>query len=107
MAFRFNLESVLKHRKRLEELAQREFAEAQAAVDEALRRLEQMYERMDQVREEILAAQRGRDKNKVGMICEMETFVRGQKVRIEKARDEARQLLAKAEEKQEALIAAA
>ena len=40
MAFRFGLESVLKHRKRLEDIAQREFGEAQAAVDEVRADLE-------------------------------------------------------------------
>ena len=47
MAFKFNLETVLKHRTRLEEAAQREFAEAQQAVDQILNKIESMYTRLD------------------------------------------------------------
>ena len=107
MAFKFGLESVLKHRKRLEEIAQREFAEAQASVDAMLRRIEDMYRRLDEVREEILAAQKSGSAAKLHEIREMETFMGGQKIRIEALRQEARQLLQIAEEKQELLIAAA
>lgn len=104
MAFRFGLEAVLKHRRRLEELAQREYAEAQAAVNECLGRLEAMYRRGDEVREEIRAAQARGD---LEIVREMETFLSGQKIRIETVRLEARGLLEVAEEKQEALVAAA
>lgn len=107
MPFRFSLESVLKHRTRLEEIAQREFAEAQAAVDECLRRLEAMYKRSDEVREEILSTQARGAAGAVQEIREMEHFISGQKIRIEAVRQEARALLIIAEAKQEALIAAA
>ena len=53
MAFKFNLDSVLKHRGRLEEMAQRDYHEAQNNVDIVLRRLESMYQRLDEVRDEI------------------------------------------------------
>lgn len=107
MAFKFPLESVLKHRQRLEEIAQREFAEAQANVDECLRKIEAMYNRIDEVRNEIKAAQTVGTREMVEQIREMETFISGQKIRIENLRLEARTLLQIAEEKQEALIAAA
>jgi flagellar protein FliJ len=107
MAFKFNLESVLKHRKRLEELAQREYAEAQANVDECLRKIEGMYKRLDEVRIEIQQAQSNGTAHKVQEIREMEQFIGGQKIRIEALRQAARILLQIAEEKQEALIAAA
>lgn len=107
MSFRFGLETVLKHRHRLEEVAQREFAEAQAAVDQCLAEIEAMYRRLDEVREEILMAQQRGSASELEMIREMETFVTGQKVRIERLRLKARELLAIAEEKHEALITAA
>ncbi len=107
MAFKFSLETVLKHRKRLEEAAQREFVEAQAAVDECLRKIEMMYQRSDEVRDDILTAQVQGSSAKVNEIREMEIFLGGQKIRIETLRQHARQLLVIAEEKQEALIAAA
>jgi flagellar FliJ protein len=104
MAFRFALNSVLKHRQRLEDLAHREFALAQSAVDEVLRRLEGMYNRMDEVRVEIAEAQR---QAKLDAVRDMESFIHGHKIRIEHVRLEARELLRVAEEKQEALILAA
>jgi flagellar FliJ protein len=107
MSFRFGLESVLKHRHRLEEVAQREFAEAQAAVDRCLAEIESMYQRLDEVREEISAAQMRGSAGELELIREMETFVTGQKVRIERLRLKAQELLMIAEEKHEALIFAA
>lgn len=107
MKFKFNLENVLKHRKRLEELAQREFAEAQANVDECLRKIEGMYKRLDEVREEVAEAQRARQGQSIEQIREMEHFMGGHKIRIEAMRQAARVLLQIAEEKQEALVAAA
>jgi flagellar FliJ protein len=107
MAFRFGLESVLKHRKRLEEVAQREFAEAQAAVDECLMRIDAMYTRMDEVREEIHDAQNDGSAARIEQVREMESFLGGHKIRIEALRLEARRLLQIAEEKQELLIEAA
>ncbi|NJL23745.1 MAG: flagellar export protein FliJ [Calothrix sp. SM1_5_4] len=107
MGFKFGLETVLKHRKRLEEIAQREFGEAQAAVEACLRELESMYNRMDEVRAEILDAQKVGSREKMEEVRGMEGFIDGQKIRIERQRLEARRLLSVAEEKQEALIEAA
>ena len=107
MGFKFPLQSVLKHRKRLEEMAQREFAEAQREVDEALKRLEAMYKRLDEVREEIAVAQAAGAPENLEQIRNMEQFLLGEKIRIERVRQDARILLQKAEEKQEALIARA
>lgn len=107
MAFRFGLETVLKHRKRLEDAAQREYAEAQQAVNDVLAAIEQMYVRMDEVREEIAAAQKVGTREKVAEVVACEQFLNGLKIHIEARRLEARQLMVVAEEKQELLIAAA
>jgi flagellar protein FliJ len=107
MAFRFNLEAVLKHRKRLEEAAQREFAEAQDAVDQCLKKIEGMYTRIDEVRVDIANQQDSTGHDKITAIQEMEHFISGHKIRIERLRLEARELLMVAEQKQEALIHAA
>lgn len=107
MAFRFNLESVLKHRQRLEEAAQREFAEAQAAVDRLLAEIEGMYQRMDEVREDIARAQQLGSSEQLAMVIEMENFLGGYKHKIDSKRLEARELLLTAEEKHELLIEAA
>lgn len=107
MAFKFGLNTVLKHRQRLEDVAQREYAEAQAAVDECLRAIEAMYQRNDEVRDDIAAAQKKGSAESVHQIRDMETFLGGQKIRIEHMRLKARELLVIAEIKQEALIEAA
>jgi flagellar FliJ protein len=107
MRFKFSLEAVLKYRRRVEEIAQREFAEAQAAVDDCLRKIEAMYKRSDEVREDISGAQKGGKVDGVEHIREMELFLAGQKIRIATLRQHARELLQIAEEKQEALIQAA
>jgi len=107
MAFRFQLETVLKHRKRLEELAQREFAEAQLAVNKCLQMIEEMYRRSDEVRESIAKTQLEGTASGVEEIRSMELFLQGHRKRIEEMRLRARELMNVAEEKQERLIAAA
>jgi len=107
VAFKFNLDPVLKHRKRLEDAAQKEFADAQNAVAEILRRLENMYQRLDEVRDEISATQQQASAHQVENVREMESFLIGHKRRIDAVRLEARELMRIAEDKQEALIVAA
>ena len=107
MKFKFSLETVLKHRTRLEEAAQRDFAEAQAAVDACLRKLEEMYAQLDQTRDSIAAMQNGKGAHNLEHIRSMETFIGGHKIRIDHVRVEARELLTVAEEKQELLMIAA
>lgn len=88
-------------------MAQRDLAEAQHAVDACLENIEAMYRRNDEVREEILNCQKQGDAQALHQIHERETFLRGQRQRIEQERLEARRLMAIAEEKHEILIAAA
>lgn len=107
MPFRFNLEPVLKHRKRLEDEAQREFAEAQNAVEVCLREVEAMYARLDEVREEISSTLKSGVSGAIEQARALEMFIGGHKIRIEIKRIEARELLQKAEVKQEQLIHAA
>lgn len=107
MAFRFGLNTVLKHRKRLEDVAQREFSEAQGNVDQCLNEIEDMYSRIDEVRVEIAGAERVGTVESLTQIQGMQAFIDGQKIRIERLRLKARELLLVAEQKHEALIAAA
>jgi flagellar FliJ protein len=107
MAFRFGLNTVLKHRQRLEDVAQREFSEAQAEVDKCLNEIEGMYSRIDEVRSEIAAEEKLGDAGSMMRAQEMHAFINGHKLRIERLRLRARELLQIAEEKHEALIEAA
>lgn len=106
MAFKFGLESVLKHRKRIEDIAQREFLEAQFNLDSCLARIDQMYKRMDEVRVEIAQAQSQGSPRKLEEIRDMEHFISGQKIRVQNERAIARTLMQIVEEKQERLVAA-
>ena len=61
MAFRFPLESVLKHRKRQEEVAQREFMEARMRLENCLTGIDRMYVQIDETRERIADSQSDRE----------------------------------------------
>lgn len=106
MKFRFSLEAVLKHRHRLEELAQKEFAQAQHDLDVVLKGIEAMYERMDQVRGDIRQSQDAGAARSLDEVRQMELFIEGQKIRIHSERLRARELMAVLEEKQEKLVEA-
>lgn len=88
-------------------MAQREFAEAQQALNEILLKIEGMYRRLDEAREEIAAAERVGGPRQIEEIRALEQFMGGFRRRIDETRLRARELMAATEEKQEALIAAA
>jgi flagellar export protein FliJ len=69
--------------------------------------IEEMYQSMDETRSAISQAQTLGNVHDLERIRGMEQFLIGQKIRIEKKRAEARELLAIAEQKQDALIHAA
>ena len=66
-----------------------------------------MYQRLDEVRDEISATQQQASAHQVENVREMESFLIGHKRRIDAVRLEARELMRIAEDKQEALIVAA
>lgn len=107
MAFKFGLETVLKHRKRLEDVAQREYIEAQRRLETCLAEIDAMYKRIDEVRLDINQAQTIGSQQKMLEIRQMEHFISGQKIRIEAARLKARELMVETEAKQDLLIEAA
>ena len=106
MKFRFAYEHLLKHKKRLAELAAREFSEAQHKVDQANGKLRDMYELIEESRKRALdlTAEGGR---KSGALAQIDEFITGHKIRIEHQRLVIRQLHLEAERTQEALIEAA
>ncbi len=105
MKFKFRLQKLLEHRTRLKESAQRDFMDARAKTVEALRILDEMYRAIDTARED---GQRlvtsGSGASALGTI---ETFVAGQKIRIENHRKKIRELKAEEERLQDILIEAA
>lgn len=106
MAFNFRFEFLLNHRLRLEEMAQKDYMEAKAKLDDCLAGIQKMYTSIDESRGRIAQMQ----KDGQSVICriqEEELFMAGQAVRIDRERQKARELMIVAEEKQELLLEAA
>lgn len=106
MKFRFALEKVLKHKHTLEDLARREWIEAQAAVDASMNQLNEMYAQVDQARQ-LVATREASGQARGFELGQIDEFVRGHKIRIERHRQKVRELMGKAETLHEALVAAA
>lgn len=106
MRFEFSLESLLTHRRRLEELAQREYAEAQSKVDAAALKLNEYYDQVDEARHRS-ASLEVRGGAQAGALISIDEFIAGQKYRIEAQRKVIRDLKVEAERLQEILIEAA
>lgn len=106
MKFRFSFEKLLAHKRTLEDIARREYAEAQARVDAAEAELKRMYGQIDDSRKRALdLGLKGGTQGPA--LSQIDEFIRGQGVRIERHKLKIRELKTVAEEKQEALIAAA
>lgn len=103
MAFRFALESILKHRKRQEDIAQRDFLEAQAKVEECLRGIQSIYTSIDNTRISISAAEKSGTPNDLDFIRQADRFIEGQKVRVREERLKARELIRAMEDRQHEL----
>jgi flagellar protein FliJ len=103
VAFRFNLEAVLKHRKREEDVAQRDYMEMQETVDLCLREIKNMYGKIDETREAVGAAEKSGTPNDIQFILQADHFIDGQKLRIREARLKARDLIRELEHRQEVL----
>ena len=105
MKFTFSLESLLVHRKRLEDVAQRDWAEAQAKVDAAQRELKSFYAQVDEarLRSSMIEKQGG---TQASQLISIDEFIGGQAYRIEKQRSKIRELISEAERLQELLVEA-
>lgn len=106
MKFSFAFDRLLEHKRQLEHMARRNWLEAQAKVDESLRKLEQMYLQIDEARNRssTLQIQGGQH---AGALSQINDFIAGQKIRIERHRLEMRELMSEAERLQEILVEAA
>lgn len=102
MKFKFKLEAVMKYRKVLLQEAQKEYFEAKSRLDECLAEINQMYEDMDTYRREIVLAQQATTQPKA--LASMEVYIDGLKIKIERTRQRARELMMVAEDKQDVFI---
>lgn len=107
MKFQFKFEVLKKHRRRLEEEAQRNFMEARANLDACLNMIKSHYDSIEDSRSRIANEQSSGNAHAFELIRGFEQFIDGQKIRIERKRQEARHLMVVVEEKQELLIEAA
>src|SRR5580698_5196708 len=98
MAFVFSMESILRHRVRQEEVAQREFMEARQNLEICLQSIEAMYRKIDESRAAIAAHERSGQADDLKFVCMFEGFIEAEKLHIQKARLHARTLIAVLEE---------
>ncbi len=105
--FKFQLEALKKHRRRLEDEAQRTYLAARAELDACLSLIERYYRSIEEARLKIAQAQLSGAEQSLTLIRFSEQFIEGQKARIERQRALARELMIKVEDAQELLIEAA
>lgn len=106
MKFKFRLEALLKHRKHIENEAQRQFVESRFRLDQAKVKLQSMYGLIDRCRFEISNLQGAGKNHDLMKILEREAFIKGQEELIKRHREHMRELQLDLEEKQEALVLA-
>lgn len=106
MKFEFPFEKLLDHKRQLEDMARREWLEARAKVDESMRQLDRMYADIDEARKRAarLQAEGGAH---AGALVQINDFISGQLIRIERHRLVLRDLMGEAERLNEILIEAA
>lgn len=108
MAFVFRLQKVLEHRRRLEDDAKRAYMDAQSKTALAIRDLDGLYRAIDDARLRGHQLQTGAsDRQMAPSLQNVDHFINGQKIRIERQRAVIRDLKSVEEHFQEALIGAA
>lgn len=83
MKFKFPFENVLKHRKILEDLAQKDFQQALAALNEEIQKLEKMKEDVQRARVTAFERQ-SHGGSAAPALSQVHEFLKGQDVRIER-----------------------
>lgn len=85
MKFKFPLQKVMQHRKTLEDLAQRDFQQAQAELNHQLEILQQMQDSVLQARDAAFRQQS--EGGRAGpVLTQVHEFLKGQDIRIERQR---------------------
>ena len=106
MKFTFSFQKLLDHKRALEDVARRNWLEAKSSVDRADAELKAMYGQIDQARMRVGDLEReGGPRGPA--LAQIDEFINGQKIRIERHRLRMRELIAEAERLQEILIEAA
>lgn len=106
MKFKFRLETLRKHRKNLEEIARRNFAEAKSHSDGILSQIENFYKSGDKARE-YAGSVLDKEAADPALLQLSDEFMERNKIRIERKKMEFREALVVTEEKQQDLVEAA
>lgn len=83
MKFKFPLQNVMKHRKVLEDLAQRDYQEANARLNEEEKKLAKLYEAVDLARQFSFKTQ-VHGGSAGSALSQVDDFLKGQDIRIER-----------------------
>lgn len=103
MKFRFKFAAVEKHRKIMMDLARRDYLEAQSQVDAKLAEIKGLYQTIDDARERAAQGQMNGTLQASDLV-QIDEFINGQNIRIDRARREVRELMSIAEDKHEILL---
>lgn len=106
MAYKFPLEALLKHRSRLEDLARKDYFMAQSEADESMQKIEGYWKAISDARS-LRANKESMGGKSVHLLAEVESFISGSKVKIDREQKRLRELLMVVEEKKEILVEAA
>lgn len=102
MKFKFNLETLRKHRKVVEDIAQRDFSLAQFEYNEAVAKKEQMIESIHQARNQITNGLKNKDLG-TEYLRQIEAFIKGTEVKVQRQTQVILQKEKKVEEQREIL----
>lgn len=89
-----------------EDLAHRDLIVAQNNLSACLAKIDKMYEEIEMARKDIAAKQKLGTLEALASICASERFIEGEKIRIQRERHRARELMMIVEVEQEKLIVA-
>jgi flagellar FliJ protein len=104
--FRFAFESLLTYRRRLEDVARRDYIEAKANLDAVLNEINSMYKSIDRSKE-LIGQLESKPPISIEEIRQAHSFVSGQLKKIDVARLRSRELMTIAEDKHYIMVEAA
>lgn len=103
MKFKFKLNTLMKQRKIEQDIAQRDYAEASEILRKHMGHIKELYAQYDSTLAESEAIQ-AKGGSCMPQLAQLNDFLSGQKIKIQKAREKARELMSIEEAKLEILI---
>jgi flagellar FliJ protein len=103
MAFYFKLEKILQHRKNIENLARKDYFTALADLNDEKKKLEDYYSSIDNARENAYSVQSKGGVQASEVLCQINDFIKGTDLIIERQKFKVRESQKIVENKQELL----